>query len=561
MCQAGNNSHQDQIAAGASVDGMRDEFEPSQAGTGSSETEQLQSRVLQLTCDRNRFMSLWKKQKQKIDELRQKLRDKEAEIRRLKQQIYGKNSEQRVTGSESAKAHLKVPKRPRGQQRGRAGHGRTDRSGLERKTEWRDVDAAQRSCRQCGLSYGVMPHTEDSEILEVAVKAHVRKVRRKVYVRRCQCASATPMVSALPAPRLIPKSGIGVSVWEQVLTHKYLYGRPLNSLCQQYRHWGMTLSAGTLTGGLKQMASKFAPLLDSWLERQRSEALVHYDETGWPVHEPAGKRWWLWVSKSSSVVYFVVAPSRSSQIPIRHLSDFSKHLSQVIVVCDRWGAYKRCANKVKAVDLAYCWSHVRRDYLAAATKMPELESWMLAWVNRIGELYQLNKKRLPSWDASLEISQQDVAFRTHHEQLTQALDDMQQTCERELAQPDLATPQRKTLKSLNRHWDGLTLFLQHPQVPLDNNIAERLIRPAAVGRKNYYGSGAPWSAELAALLFSVLQTVLLWEMNPHRWLHEYLSACAENGGEAPADRERFTPWCLDDRERQQLSKPWCWQPP
>ena len=79
----------------------------------------------------------------------------------------------------------------------------------------------------------------------------------------------------------------------------------------------------------------------------------------------------------------------------------------------------------------------------------------------------------------------------------------------------------------------MTVFVEHPEVPMDNNTAERVQRGPVVGRKNYYGSGAVWAGELAAMLFSVFQTLCLWDINPRVWLAAYLQACAKAGGEAP----------------------------
>ena len=84
---------------------------------------------------------------------------------------------------------------------------------------------------------------------------------------------------------------------------------------------------------------------------------------------------------------------------------------------------------------------------------------------------------------------------------------------------------------------------------MDNNTAERAERGPVVGRKNYYGSGAVWAGQLAALLFSLLQTLCLWKLNPRAWLTAYLTACAEAGGAAPADVARFLPWNLSAAER------------
>jgi len=113
----------------------------------------------------------------------------------------------------------------------------------------------------------------------------------------------------------------------------------------------------------------------------------------------------------------------------------------------------------------------------------------------------------------------------------------------------------KVCQSLLNHRDGLTLFLDRPQVPLDNNLAENTIRGPVTGRKNYYGSGSVWSAELAATLFSLLQTLVLWGINPRHWLTVYLNACADNGGKAPTEIAPYLPWCMDETRRIQLSAP------
>jgi transposase len=118
--------------------------------------------------------------------------------------------------------------------------------------------------------------------------------------------------------------------------------------------------------------------------------------------------------------------------------------------------------------------------------------------------------------------------------------------------------QVKVYRSLLNHWDGLTLFMRYPQVPLDNNIAENSIRGPVTGRKGYYGSGSIWSAELAAMLFAILQTLDLWGINPRHWLSCYLNACADSGGQAPQDIQSFIPWQMDDAQRDKLSRP---QPP
>ena len=104
---------------------------------------------------------------------------------------------------------------------------------------------------------------------------------------------------------------------------------------------------------------------------------------------------------------------------------------------------------------------------------------------------------------------------------------------------------RKVLKSMKIHWGGLTVFVEQPWLPMDNNAAERALRPAVVGRKNFYGSGSQWSGQLAATMYSVLMTAKLWRLNARTWLNAYLHACAEHGNRAPPDISEFLPWSMD----------------
>jgi hypothetical protein len=112
---------------------------------------------------------------------------------------------------------------------------------------------------------------------------------------------------------------------------------------------------------------------------------------------------------------------------------------------------------------------------------------------------------------------------------------------------------RRVLESLRDHGAGLTVFVEHPEVPTDNNTAERSERGPVVGRKNYYGSGAVWSGRLAAMLFSLFQTLALWGINPRVWLTASLTACADAGGPAPARREALLPWDLSEEQRRAWS--------
>jgi transposase len=201
---------------------------------------------------------------------------------------------------------------------------------------------------------------------------------------------------------------------------------------------------------------------------------------------------------------------------------------------------------VGLIVLAFCWAHVRRDFVTVARTWPDQEGWALGWVERIGQVYQLNDERRAVLQEPAQFAAADARLRT-------AVTALAAQGEAELADPKLHPARQKVLESLGNHWTGLTVFVEHPEVPMDNNTAERAQRGPVVGRKNYYGSGAVWAGRLAALMFSLLQTLCLWNLNPRAWLTAYLTACAEAGGETPEDVERFLPWNLSEEDRGRWS--------
>jgi transposase len=482
----------------------------------------------------------------------------QATIRDLNQRLYGAKSE-KASGADAAGQSKPGNPRNRGQQPGSQGHGRSDRSALPVVAEVHDLSEAAKHCPTCGEVFAPFPSAEESNLIEIQVQAHIRRIQRRRYQKTCQCPQVPGIVTAPPAPRVIPKSSLGVSVWTRVLLDKYLYSRPTHRLCEELLHYGLPLSQGTLTDGLQRLAGLFEPVMPALYARQMREKLFHGDETRWEVFEEVegktGHRWYLWVMQSASVVFYRMAPGRGAEVPKTHFAKLQKDLVDVVLVCDRYSAYKCLAKDCDDLLLAFCWAHVRRDFLKAARSWPEFESWMFAWVDDIRALYRLNAARLEVWDETLRLDQQPPAFVECQRDLASQLSQMQARCEAHLQEPDLHRAKEKVLSSLHNHWDGLTVFAKRPEVAMDNNTAERILRNPVVGRKNYYGSGSVWSAHLAAMMFSMLQTVLLWGLNPHRWLNAFLQACAENGGQSPTDLSAFLPWQMTPERREELARP------
>lgn len=448
----------------------------------------------------------------------------EATIRDLTQRLYGTKSEQSA-GPDDAAESKPSRLRPRGQQPGSKGQGRSERSALLVVPEVPDLCAEAQHCPACGAAFLPFPGAEESSIIEVQVQAHIRRIQRLRYQKACQCRQGPGMVTAPPAPRVILKSPLGVSLWTTVLLDKYLYGRPTYRCCEQLKHHGVPLSQGTLTEGVQKIAVLFAPVLTKLYERQMRAKRFHGDETRWAVFEEVdgktGHRWYLWVMQSASVVLYRMAPGRGADVPTAPFAKLHKDLVDVVLVCDRYSAYKCLAKACDELILAFCWAHVRRDFLKAVRSWPELDRWMWAWIDDIRELYRLNAARLAVWDETLRLEQQPAAFGEPHRTLETQLSQRQARCEAHLQEPDLHLVKHKVLSSLHTHWDGLPVFVGRPEVAMDNKSAERILRTPVVGRKNYYGSGSVWSAHLAARRFSGLPTVLLWGLNPHHWLSAF----------------------------------------
>ena len=133
---------------------------------------------------------------------------------------------------------------------------------------------------------------------------------------------------------------------------------------------------------------------------------------------------------------------------------------------------------------------------------------------------------------------------------------MEADCDAALADVTLAAPAIKVLQSLKKYWPGLMVCIEQVDVPMDNNPAERALRIAVVGRKNFYGSGSAWSGQLTATMLSVLMTARLWKLNARTWLSCYLHACAAHGNQAPPDLTPFLPWAMDAGRLAEMRRPW-----
>ena len=446
--------------------------------------------------------------------------------------------------------------RPRGQQAGAAGHGRTPRPGLEKRAEVHNPAADERVCSDCGKPY-VANGSDTSELIEVSVKAHTRVIARPRWRRSCDCAAAPPEVSAPPVARLFANTAYGTSVWARFLYERYACLRPLNRVADWLTGQGLPISAGTLADGARRLAPLFEPLSAAILARQNEARLRQGDETAWRIRalgEAGGsRRAWLWIGVCEDAVYFHVDPSRSAAAAARLFGDAAPG---TVLVCDRYSAYKKLAkDSAGLVTLAFCWVHARRDFIKCAAGNEALADWERRWIGRIARLYRLNGARLEQHGAGLDADHRNPAFAAAHRELERALGQLFAAARRELdALPDKAR-EGGPLRSLLNHRAGLSVFLDKPGVPMDNNRSERLLRGAAIGRRLSFGSDSEAGARFTATMYSAVGTLELNGVDVLRWLAAWLSACADNGGRAPDDLSPWLPWSMDAERRNELMAP------
>lgn len=486
----------------------------------------------------------------RITELEQKAEQLEGEKRQLQADLFGRRTENTTRSDRSN--HLddpqdesREPQRKRGQQPENVGPKRRDYSHLPVREQSLKLPPELCVCPRCGQPLLPRGGTEDSEQIEIEVSAYRRVIHRQRYQRTCTCNGTNTLTTPL-APKLIPKGRYGNSVWVEVLLDKYFSYRPTERLLASWGLLGLDLAPGTVTDGLRRLEVLLRPIYQALQERNRQGDLHQADETRWRVfvilEGKEGYGWWLWVSLSQDTVVYLLDASRSHAVPENHYQVESRG----VLVVDRFSAYKAMIWVRRGVMvLAFCWSHVRRDFIRVGKGWPQLKTWALEWLRQIRVLYRLNNRRLAA-------ERDSAAFRKADGCLHGAVAEMKTQMERELTRADLATPCRKALGSLQEHWEGLTRFVDDLRIPMDNNASERRVRGPAVARKNFYGSGSEWSGQLAAAAFSIFGTLSTWKLNPRKWLTWYFEQCAAAGGKVPADIQAFLPWNISEEKIKEL---------
>jgi transposase len=447
----------------------------------------------------------------------------------------------------------------RGQRPGGPGHGRRDRSHLETEERFIDVDAGQRCCAECGEPFEFLG-TEDSEQVDWHVKITRIVWRRRRCKRACGCPGPRT-ACAPPAARPVPKGLFTAGFLARLAHEKFVLGRPVHRIVKALAADGFDVAPGTLCGALKQVAPLIAPWAAAIAAHGRQAGHVHADETSWHVFEDVegkdGHLWWLWTFVTAETTVFVMDTSRGASAAAAQLGIDREQAAleagrRLVISSDFHKAYQSLAC-IDGVDPLWCWAHIRRYFLRAGTAHPEaLSDWAGAWTERIAVLYRAHHALAAATPGTG--ARQDAAGRWQRaftdidaHRILQASD-----AAKGLLHPAAA----KVIATFCNEWDGLARHQDLPQLPLDNNRAERALRTPVIGRKNFYGSGAEWAAHLAADVWTITATAAQHDIEPLTLLTDYLQACAQNAGTAPAGTglDPFLPWTPQGRARRRPAR-------
>ena len=425
--------------------------------------------------------------------------------------------------------------RRRGAQPGHTGHGRRVLPDLPHVTHICTLPEEQRLCPVCGKPYSPVPGWyARSVLLDWTVQVFYHLYLRQRYRRDCGCAGPRKVITSPRPAQVIAKGLLSARAIARLCVDKFWLGLPLQRTLRALALEVPTLplSQGGVTRTFQALRPLLRPLYLAICQRVREQVLVSADETtatvlaGGAEDEPpdeapraAARRrapWWTWAFRGGDAIAFLVARHRDTRAACQFFGwDPENPPPQplLILLTDCYAVYQRLARLGWIVG-AYCWAHVRRKFLEAARSEPTaaVARWAEDWRRQIATLYDLDRARRrvqpgsPAWQAA------DQALRAHSAA-------MQAGAEREVQEHERQTRplhprQLRALRTLLRHWAGLTLFLDHPEVPLDNNAMERILRGTVIGRKNYLFFGSPWAAELAQMLWSILATAALAGFNP-----------------------------------------------
>ncbi len=403
-------------------------------------------------------------------------------------------------------------------------------------------------CTCCGGTRLVKLGEDVTETLEVIPRQWkvIQTVRERFACRSCESISQTP------APfHAIPRGFAGPALLAMIGHEKFGMHMPLNRLADRFAREGIDLSLSTLGNLVGATAFALKPLYELVQAHVFAAHRLHADDTTVPVlakHKTRTGRIWVYVRDEApfggqglpGAVYYY-SPDRGQEHPVAHLKNWTG-----ILQSDAYSGYNPLSEHARPggpVRHAFCWAHARRNFF----KLADVES--LARKRSRGKtdavlspLAMEAVQRINAiFDSEREINGEtaDERLAVRKEKITPLVDSLEVWMRETGAKLSKHNDVAVAINYMLRRWDGFTLFLKDGTVCLTNNAAERALRRIACGRKSWMFCGSDRGGQRAAVMYSLIATCRMNNVDPEAWLRDVLARLPEH----PASKiDHLLPW-------------------
>ena len=329
------------------------------------------------------------------------------------------------------------------------------------------------------------------------------------------CRSCNNIVTAKLPPQPIDKGLPGAGLLAEVILNKYPDALPLYRQEQRFARHGIDLPRSTLCDWITQSTFLLEPIVqlmktDNLLSSRR----IFTDDTPVPVlakKKTHTGRLWVYVGggfELPNCAIYDYTPTRSQTAPKNFLKDYRGYLQ-----ADAYVGYDGLYKTGDIIEVA-CFAHARRKFfeVTLAAKEPSKADLALEF---IGKLYEVERKAKP-----LTPLQRKYYRRRHSKPI---LDQFYQWLKKEEVTLLPKTPIGLAVAYTLNHWRALRNYCRDGILQIDNNTAERAIKPLVIGRKNWLFAGNHEGAKRAAVLYSIIETCKLNGINPYFYLKDVLT--------------------------------------
>ena len=409
---------------------------------------------------------------------------------------------------------------------------------LPREERLIDITEEQKICPCCqGALHRVgEERSEQLEYIPASIKV-IETVRPKYTCRHCEKTAEVTSFVIAPVPcSPIPKSMATASLLAQIICNKYQFGLPLYRQVTLFQQSGIDIDRRSMANWMIKCADWFERITDAFKNHLLQQIAIHADETPIKVIDEEREKSYMWVycsgadspnanSSIKNIVLYDFQPSRAAACPKAFLQDYTGYLQ-----VDGYAAYEQTQAK-----LVGCFAHARRKFMDAQSVQPKGKIGKADWaLNHIQKLYAIERQLADKSPAKRYALRQEKSAPLLA-QLKSWLDKSSHEV------PPKSAIGAAIFYCLNQ-WNKLAAYVQDGHVQIDNNRAERAIKPFVIGRKNWLFSATNRGAKASAILYSVIETAKANGVEPLHYIHKLLDELPRR--KADDSIEDLIPWAV-----------------